>query len=105
MQQNYQDAMAIVAKYGRPDLFLTYTCNPKICEIVGNLRPGERPENRPDLVTRVYKLHLKELLKDIKDRVLRDMELNNLLYRQVPDSNITLHTCTQCHMNVLHSTS
>ena len=23
MQQNYQDAMAIVAKYGKPDLFLT----------------------------------------------------------------------------------
>ncbi len=27
MQQNYQDAIAIVAKYGKPDLFVTYTCN------------------------------------------------------------------------------
>ena len=36
MQQNYQDAMAIVAKYGKPDLFLTYTCNPKIREITEN---------------------------------------------------------------------
>ena len=25
--QNYQDAMAIVAKYGKPDLFITFTCN------------------------------------------------------------------------------
>ncbi len=28
MQQNYQDAMALVRKCGKPDLFLTMTCNP-----------------------------------------------------------------------------
>ena len=27
LQQSYQDVMAIVAKHGKPDLFLTYTCN------------------------------------------------------------------------------
>ena len=27
--QNYQDAMAMIAKLGKPDLFLTFTCNPK----------------------------------------------------------------------------
>ena len=68
MQQNYQDAMAIVAKYGKPDLFVTYTCNPKIKDIEENLRNGERAEDRPDLVSRVYHLHLAEILKDIKDR-------------------------------------
>ena len=68
MQQNYQDAMAIVAKYGKPDLFVTYTCNPSIRDIVENLRDGERAEHRPDLVARVFHLHLAELLKDIKDR-------------------------------------
>lgn len=68
MHQNYQDAMAIVGKYGKPDLFLTYTCNPKSKEIVENLHDGERAEYRPDLVARVYKLHLTSLLKDIKDK-------------------------------------
>ena len=68
MQQNYQDAMAIVAKYGKPDLFVTYTCNPNIKDIVDNLRDGQRPEHRPDLVSRVFHLHLAELLTDIKDR-------------------------------------
>ena len=29
MLQNYQDAMAIVRKYGKPDFFITITCNPK----------------------------------------------------------------------------
>ncbi|GBO11991.1 hypothetical protein AVEN_7680-1 [Araneus ventricosus] len=28
MHQNYQDAMAMVRKFGRPDLFVTFTCNP-----------------------------------------------------------------------------
>ena len=37
MQQNYQDAMAICAKFGTPDLFLTYTCNPKHTDIFNNL--------------------------------------------------------------------
>ena len=66
MQQNYQDAMAIVAKYGKPDLFVTYTCNPNITDIIENLRDGEHPEHRPDLVSRVYHLHLTELLRDMK---------------------------------------
>jgi hypothetical protein len=29
MVQNYQDAMAICRFYGPPDLFITFTCNPK----------------------------------------------------------------------------
>ena len=68
MQQNYQDAMASVAKYGKPDLFLTYRCNPKTTEITQNLRPSERSEHHPDLVAIVFRSHLAELLTDIKDR-------------------------------------
>ena len=37
MQQEYQDAMAIVSAMGKPDLFLTMTCNPKWREIQENL--------------------------------------------------------------------
>ena len=65
MQQNYQDAMAIVCKYGKPDLFRTFTCNPKLPEITTNLKPHQQPQDRPDLVARVFKQHLQELLKDI----------------------------------------
>ena len=60
--------MAIIAKYGKPDLFLTYTYNPKAREITENLRPGERSEYRPNLVVRVFKAHLAELLTDNKER-------------------------------------
>lgn len=35
MKQSYQDAIAVVCKYGKTDLFLSYTCNPnRSCESV-----------------------------------------------------------------------
>jgi len=33
MQQRYQDCMAVVRHYGKPDLFITFTCNPKWQEV------------------------------------------------------------------------
>lgn len=33
MHQYSQDAMTYVRKYGRPDLFITFTCNPNWIEI------------------------------------------------------------------------
>ncbi|XP_053149066.1 uncharacterized protein LOC128343664 [Hemicordylus capensis] len=65
MLQNYQDAMAIVRKYGKPDLFITMTCNPKWEEIVNNLQHGQTVDARPDLVARVFHLKLKALIDDI----------------------------------------
>jgi hypothetical protein len=68
MQQHYQDAMAIVSKYGRPDLFVTFTCNPKCQDIKDALPAGQSAADRPDIVARVFKLHLDELLKDIREK-------------------------------------
>ena len=65
MRMNYQDAMAIVRKFGKPDYFVTFTANPKWPEIVNNLAEGQDPINRPDLVARVFNLKLKALLKEI----------------------------------------
>jgi hypothetical protein len=36
MQQLYQDSMAIVREFGKPDLFITVTCNPKWPELPMN---------------------------------------------------------------------
>ena len=57
--------MAIVAKKGRPGIFLTHTCNPKSREIVENLLPGQKPSDRPDLLSRVFKLQLNEINADL----------------------------------------
>lgn len=54
-----QDAMAIVAKSGRPDLFITFTCNPNWPEIRDHLFEGQSAPDRHDLCARVF--HLKHL--------------------------------------------
>ena len=48
--------MAIVRKFGKPTLFITMTCNPEWPEIKNSLHPGESAFDRPDIVTRVFKL-------------------------------------------------
>jgi hypothetical protein len=68
MSKLYQDNIAMVRKFGRPDLFITFTCNPKWEEIISELKPFQNSSDRPDLVTRVFRLKLKEFLDDIVKR-------------------------------------
>jgi len=70
MGQLYQDAMARVRKFGKPDLFVTFTCNPKWKEITNALLLGQTAKDHPELVTCVFNLKLDTLLRDIKDDVL-----------------------------------
>lgn len=65
MRKKYLDAMTLVERYGKPDLFLTMTCNPKWCEITKELKKHEESQNRPDLLTRVFKSKFEELKKHI----------------------------------------
>ncbi|XP_020994900.1 uncharacterized protein LOC107481086 [Arachis duranensis] len=67
MIQNYQDAMAICKVVGYPDLFITFTCNPKWPELEDFFDNRElRAEDRPDMVCRAFKVKLDCLIKDIK---------------------------------------
>ena len=71
MAMNFQDAMAIVTKKGKPDLFITFTCNPNWDEIKRELRPNESSWMRKDLTVRVFQMKLKQLLDDLlKNHVL-----------------------------------
>jgi hypothetical protein len=63
--QLYQDNMALVRKYGKPDLFITMTANPQWKEIQNSLLPNQKSEDRPDIVSRVFWLKFKELRKKI----------------------------------------
>ena len=65
-QHQYQDAMAIVRARGTPDLFVTMTCNPDWPEIQNALLPGQTPNDRPDIVGRVFGLKLQMLLQDLR---------------------------------------
>jgi hypothetical protein len=67
-QEIFQDALAIERVYGAPDIFSTFTCNPKWPEITEALllQPGQRPSDRADIVVRVYNMKLNEYLDDIR---------------------------------------
>ena len=67
VQCRFMDAMSLVSKYGRPDYFLTMTCNPYWPEITELLLPGQTPQDRLDIVARVY--HVK--LIDFHDFVIK----------------------------------
>ncbi|PNY07550.1 helicase-like protein [Trifolium pratense] len=67
MIQNYQDAMSICSWAGYPDIFITFTCNYKWPEVVDFLKVHNlRPSDRPDLISRLFKIKLDQLIKDIK---------------------------------------
>lgn len=57
----------MVRKMGKPDLFVTVTCNPKWVEIQRELN-GAAATTRPDLLARVFKLKLECILEDILER-------------------------------------
>ena len=60
--------MAIVRQYGRPTYFLTMTANAKWKEIKDSLFPGENSIDRPDVVSRIFEVKVKELIKDLMKR-------------------------------------
>jgi hypothetical protein len=68
MHEHFMDSMARVNKKGKPDLFITFTCNPNDPDILKCLLPGQTPSDRPEIVTRVFKLKKDELLKEIVDK-------------------------------------
>ena len=50
LHEKSQDAMAYVRNYGKPDLFITMTCNPNWPEIKDNLHPNTKLQDRYDIV-------------------------------------------------------
>ena len=62
MHERTQDAMTYVRTCGRPDLFITFTCNAKWKEIKDELLPGQTYIHRHDLTARVFRLKLLKLM-------------------------------------------
>ena len=65
IDQNFQDAMALIRKFGKPDLFLTMTCNPNWLEITDNLKHENGTVEKSFLEVKVFKLKALELVKDV----------------------------------------
>lgn len=71
MMGNYQDAMAICRAIGYPQLFITFTCNPKWPEVTRVCRKYDLdPHNCPHILTRIFYLKFCTLMKLLKQGVI-----------------------------------
>ncbi|XP_044594412.1 uncharacterized protein LOC123271894 [Cotesia glomerata] len=62
MHERTQDGMVYIRTFGKPDLFITFTCNPKWNEIACELLPGQKSQDRHDIIARVFRLKVKKLI-------------------------------------------
>ncbi|GBM82525.1 hypothetical protein AVEN_29317-1 [Araneus ventricosus] len=60
MHEYAQDAMTYIRSYGRPDLFITFTCNPAWPEIKEELTHGHT--SRHDLLARIFRQKQQKLI-------------------------------------------
>ncbi|XP_067646742.1 uncharacterized protein [Eurosta solidaginis] len=62
MHEYTKDAMPYVRQYGRPDLFITFTCNLQWSNIKNNLFDGQNPTDRHDITARVFRQKVRALM-------------------------------------------
>nr|ABD65060.1 hypothetical protein 27.t00039 [Brassica oleracea] len=66
MKQHYYDAMALCKYHGFPDIFITFTCNPKWPEVTRYLKKYNlTTEGRPEILCRVFKMKLDNLIGEL----------------------------------------
>lgn len=63
LQQYVQDTFAYVRQFGKPDYFITFTCNPSWLEISDNLFDNQVPTDRDDIKARVFRQKVIRLVK------------------------------------------
>jgi hypothetical protein len=63
--ESYRDAMSVVCKKGKPDLFITFTANSNWREITENIAAHQDIHFRPDLEARVFRLKIKAFIDDL----------------------------------------
>lgn len=63
--RRFQDGIAILRHFHKPDLFITFTFNPNCKELLDELLDGQKPNDRPDLTARIFKLKLKAIINDL----------------------------------------
>jgi len=101
MYQHYQDSMSIVRRFGRPDLFITFTCNPNWPEIVQAISAPQTRSERADIVDRVFVHKLREFLDDVRKHqrfgaVVAYTAIIEFQKRGLPHSHIVVTLTDEC---------
>lgn len=69
--QLYQETMALVREFRKPSVFITMTCNPKWPKIKAKLLLCQKAIDCFDIISCVFNLKYKEMLKDLTKRHVR----------------------------------
>ena len=100
LHQCYLDAMALLAHFGRPDYFITMIANPNLEEVKANLETGETPQDRPDLIARVFRAKLRDLIRDLTingvlGKAVAFTYVVEFQKRGLPDAHLLLILCAE----------
>ncbi|CAN1306098.1 ATP-dependent DNA helicase PIF1 [Linum perenne] len=89
MKQLYLDGIAVCQFFGNPDLFITFTCNAQWPEIVHAFSDlvGNRSEDKPFLIARIFRLKVSALKDDIKKHNFFG-DCIAVISAELPDPNI-----------------
>ena len=95
LNAKFQDAMAIVREFHKPDFFITMTTNPNWPEITKQLLEGQTAQDRPDIVARVFRLKKDQLMKDLTvgglfGQVVAHMHVIEFQKRGLPHAHILI---------------
>ncbi|XP_056848336.1 uncharacterized protein LOC130511115 [Raphanus sativus] len=96
MKNLYLDAMTVCKHFGFPDLFITFTCNPKWPEITRYVKSRKlKAEDRSDIVCRVFKMKLDSLMdgltkKHLLGKTVASMYTVEFQKRGLPHAHILL---------------
>ncbi|KAG7957667.1 hypothetical protein I3843_11G187300 [Carya illinoinensis] len=112
MRKRYMEAMTLVQRFGKPDIFLTMTCNPNWEEILEQLNPHEEVQNRLDLIARIFRAKLEELKIDMfkreifgkKDwRIYAPETFDEIVSAKIPNKTKNLHLYKVVLRHMMHA--
>ncbi|GFX56444.1 helitron_like_N domain-containing protein [Trichonephila clavipes] len=101
------DVFTYVLNYGRPDLFITMTCNPARPEITRELISGQNSTDRHDLTARVFKVKVQKLValltkaKIRKDRNIALAVASSGIAATLLSGGWTAHSVFKLSLNLL----
>jgi hypothetical protein len=67
MQQLFQDSICLITHFSKPDLFVTFTANPRWEKITAALFTDQTVANKSNIIARVFRAKLKDLIDQIRN--------------------------------------